>query len=344
MRSQERLTRKKLTGVIVALGLAIAACGSDADSTPESPGTDAPRETDVPTETEAPAETEAPVETDAPAATEVVTTDAASEAPEAARPERVVSLSPTHTEMMFAIGAGDLLVAVDQFSNFPAEALELPHELSGFEPNVEEIAAFEPDLVIMGGDFTGLGDQLSELGIPSWDGPAAVTIEDTYAQIEQLGAATGHLGDAAEVVSSMQVRLAELIANAPDTSERLKIYHEVDSTFFSADSTTFIGEVYSSFGLENIADRAEGDNFGFPQLNAEAIISSNPDLVFVPCGSYCTTTADEVSKRPGWDAIAAIQNGNVIEADEDVASRWCPRIVEYYESVAAAIERVAAAV
>ena len=80
-------------------------------------------------------------------------------------PERIVSLSPTHTEMLFAIGAGDQLVAVDEFSNYPAEALELPNDLSGFEPNVEAIAAFEPDLVVIGGDFTGLGDQLASIGI-----------------------------------------------------------------------------------------------------------------------------------------------------------------------------------
>ena len=115
------------------------------------------------------------------------------------------------------------------------------------------------------------------------------------------------------------------------------IYHEVDNTYFSADSSSFIGEVYASFGLENIADRAEGDNFGFPQLNVESIISANPEVIFVPCGNFCTTTADEVAARPGWDAIAAVQNGNVIEADEDIASRWGPRIVEYYEAVAAIV-------
>ena len=328
MRSQKRHTRQGLAGAIVALGLVIAACGSDDDSASTAADTTA-------------SGTEAPVGDEAPADSAVATTEAGTEVSDATTPQRVVSLSPTHTEIMFAIGAGDLLVAVDQFSNFPAEALELPNELSGFEPNIEEIAAFEPDLVLIGGDFTGLGDQLGELDIASWDGPAAVTIEDTFTQIEQLGAATGHVGDAAEVVSSMQARLDEILAAAPETDEPLKIYHEVDNTFFSADSTTFIGEVYSAFGLQNIADRAEGDSFGFPQLNAESIISSNPDLIFVPCGNFCTTTAAEVSARPGWDAIAAVQNGNVIEADEDIASRWGPRIVEYYDAVAAAIEQAA---
>ena len=340
MRSTERSTRKKLIGVVVALAFVAAACGSD-DA--ETTSTDAPSETEAPADTDAPAESE-PAVSESPADTESASTDAPADVEEPGLPTRVVSLSPTHTEIMFAIGAGDLLVAVDQFSNFPAEALDLPNELSGFEPNIEEIAAFEPDLVLIGGDFNGIGDQLAELGIASWDGPAASTIGDTYAQIEQLGAVTGRIGEAAELVSSMQARVDAAIASVSAADPPLSIYHEVDNTFYSADSTSFIGEVYASFGLENIADRAEGDNFGFPQLNVESIISANPDVIFVPCGNFCTTTADEVAARPGWDAIAAVQNGNIVEADEDIASRWGPRIVEYYEAVAAVIASIKASV
>jgi len=328
MRSTERSTRKKLIGVVVALAFVAAACGSDDAETTS---------TDAPSATEAPAETE-------PVSTEVSADTTPEEAEQPGVPERVISLSPTHTEIMFAIGAGGLLVAVDQFSNFPVEALDLPNELSGFEPNIEEIAAFEPDLVLIGGDFNGIGDQLAELGIASWDGPAASTIGDTYAQIEQLGAVTGRIGEAAELVSSMQARVDAAIASVPAADPPLSVYHEVDNTFYSADSTSFIGEVYASFGLENIADRAEGDNFGFPQLNVESIISANPDVIFVPCGNFCTTTADEVAARPGWDAIAAVQNSNIVEADEDIASRWGPRIVEYYEAVAAVIANIKASV
>lgn len=320
MRSHETTIRHKLAGAVIVLAFIAAACGSDdGDATPA---------------TEAPAATDAPVVTNAPVATEAP-------ADEPATLARVVSLSPTHTEIMFAIGAGDLLVAVDQFSNYPAAALDLPNELSGFEPNVEEIAAFEPDLVLIGGDFSGLGEQLAEIDIPSWDGPAAGEIEDTYAQIEQLGAATGKVGEAAELVSSMQTRIDEIAANAPELDEALTIYHEVDSTYYSADSTSFIGATYSLLGLENIADRAEGENFGFPQLNAEAVVSANPDLIFIPCGTFCTTTPDEVAARPGWDAIAAVQNGNVVEVDEDIASRWGPRVVEYLEIVSEAVATVA---
>lgn len=336
MRSTEQSTRKKLIGAAVALAFVAAACGSDdAEST----------STDAPSETEAPAETDAPAATDAPVVSEPATTDAPADTTpadveEPGVPERIVSLSPTHTEIMFAIGAGDLLVAVDDFSNFPAAALELPNELSGFEPNVEAIAAFEPDLVLIGGDFSGLGDQLAEIGIASWDGPAATTIDDTYAQIEQLGAATGNVGSAAEVVLDMQTRLDAAISAAPQVDGGLSIYHELDPTFFSSDSTTFIGEIYSSLGLQNIADQAEGDNFGFPQLNAEFIVSANPDLIFLADTKCCDQTAETVGARAGWDVIAAVQNGNVIEMDDDIASRWGPRIVDYVEAVSAAVQAV----
>ncbi len=195
-------------------------------------------------------------------------------------PERVVSLSPTHTEMMFAIGAGDLLVAVDDFSNHPAEALELPNELSGFEPNVEAIAAFEPDLVLIGGDFTGLGDQLAELDIESWDGPAAVTISDTYAQIEQLGAATGNVAEAAELVSSMQTRIDEIVAAVPQPDAPLSYYHELDPTYYSADSTTFIGEIYSLLGLVEHRRRRRVGELRIPaaQRRGHHRRESRPDL------------------------------------------------------------------
>lgn len=314
------MNTRTLVAALAGLSLIAAACGSDSNSEPV--GT---------------ASSSAEPEATASAITEP------SASPETGfdGPDRVVSLSPTHTEIMFAIGAGDLLVAVDEFSNHPAEALELPNELSGFEPNVEAIAAFEPDLVLIGGDFTGLGDQLAELDIESWDGPAAVTVSDTYAQIEQLGAATGHVAEAAELVTSMQARIDEIVAAAAQPEVPLTYYHELDPTYFSADSSTFIGELYSLLGLVNIADADESESFGFPQLNAEVIIAANPDLIFLADTKCCAETAETVGARPGWDAIAAVQNGNVVEMDDDIASRWGPRIVDYLEAVSAAVEQTA---
>ena len=333
MRSSERLssrpTRTMLgVGVVVGLALVAAGCGSDADSSSDSVATSDATSTTDPPATDVSAVTTQPVST--AAGTDDV--DGA---------QRIVSLSPTHTEILFAIGAGDQLVAVDEYSDYPAEALDVPHDLSGYEPSVEAIAGYDPDLVITGGDFTGLGDQLAEIDIESWDGPAALALQDTYDQIEQLGAITGHVAEAAELVEQMQTDIDQIVADTPLFEVPLTVYHELDSSFFSADSTTFIGELYGMLGLRNIADQAEGDSGGYPQLNAEFIVSADPDLIFLADTLCCGETLDTVSARPGWDAITAVQNGAIFEMDDNIASRWGPRVVDYLEAVSAAIQQTA---
>ncbi len=323
-RRRAPLGTRTLVGAVAGLSLLLAACGSD-DSTSESASTDV-------------AATEA-TETSEPAGESPSGSTAPSTPDEAGGsiPGRIVSLSPTHTEILFAIGAGDLLVAVDDQSNYPAEVADLPNDLSGFEPNVEAIAAYEPDLVVIGGDFTGLGDQLDAVGIDWWDGPAATTLDDTYAQIEELGDVTGTSDAALALVAEMQAGIDEIVAATPVPQEPLTLYHELDPTLFSADSTTFIGELYGLLGLRNVADGAEGDSGGFPQLNAEFLVSANPDLIFLADTKCCAETAETVAARPGWDAIAAVANGNVFEMDDDVASRWGPRVVDYLSAVSDAV-------
>jgi iron complex transport system substrate-binding protein len=238
---------------------------------------------------------------------------------------------------MFAIGAGDQLVAVDEFSDYPAEAQQLPNDLSAFDNNVEAIAAYEPDLVLIGGDFNGLGAQLDELGIGWWDGPAALTIDDTYRQIEELGAATGHESEAEALIASMQTEIDDIVASTPVPAEPLTFFHEIDETLFSVDSTTFIGELYALLGLENIADRAEGNSGGYPQLSAEFIVSADPDFIFLADTKCCGQSLETVAARPGWADLTAVQSGNVVGLDDDIASRWGPRVVDFLESVSAAV-------
>lgn len=326
MRTRTQRNTRTLVGLLAGLSLVAASCGSDADDS-------TPVEEDEATETTVDMDEDVHTDPD-------MDMDDEEETDDEVVPERIVSLSPTHTEILFAIGAGDQLVAVDDFSNFPAEALELPNELSGFEPNIEAIAGFEPDLVVLSGD--GAVAQLDELGIATWVGPAASSFDDTYTQIEQLGAATGHVGDAAELVSSMQTRIDELVANAPETETPLTYFHELSPDLFSTTSDTFIGQQYELLGLVNIAgSSADTDGNQFPQLNAETIIAANPDLIFLADTKCCEETADTVAARDGWDAIAAVQNGNVIEMDDDIASRWGPRIVDYMEAIAAAVDQAA---
>jgi iron complex transport system substrate-binding protein len=318
MNTHQRRFSRRLLGAVAGLALITAACGSD-----DSAGSNS-------TEPAA-AETAAPG-TSAPEAT-AAADDGGSDSID----QRVVSLSPTHTEMMFAIGAGDQLVAVDQFSDYPAEAQSLPNELSAFDNNVEAIAAFEPDLVLIGGDFNGLGPQLDELGIAWWDGPAPATIDGTYRQIQELGAVTGRDAEAEALVAVMQADIDEIVAATPTSAEPVSIFHELDDTLFSLDSTTLFGELYGLLGLRNIADTAEGDSGGYPQLSAEFVVSADPDFIFLADTKCCGQTLETVAARDGWADMSAVQNGNVIELDDDVASRWGPRIVDFLRAVSDAV-------
>lgn len=257
------------------------------------------------------------------------------EGPAEPDPLRIVSLSATATESIFAMGAEDLLVAVDNFSNHPAN--ELP-TIDAFSPSVEAITEFEPDLVIVNFDPGDLVSGLETLGIDTLTQGAAFTIADAYSQIEELGAATDHADEAADVVVGIQTALADLVANAPDGTG-ISYYHELDNTLFTVTSSTFIGEIYGLFGLENAADPADEDGaaFGYPQLNEEYLLDADPDLVFLADTICCGQDAATVAERPGWSGMSAVQNGNVIELNDDIASRWGPRIVEFAEAIAEAL-------
>lgn len=252
------------------------------------------------------------------------------------RPEQIVSLSATSTEMLFAIGAGPQVVAVDDNSNYPSDAPTT--DLSAYEPNVEAIAEYDPDLVVISDDIDDLVASLEVLDIPVMMQPAAVTIEDTYDQIGEIGEATGLTEEAAEVSEEIRTDLQEIVDSVPQLEEPPRYYHELDPTFFTATSDTFIGELYSLLGLRNIADPADKDGSGYPQLSAEYIVKADPDLIFLSDTKCCGESAKTVAERPGWDGIAAVENGSVVELDDDVASRWGPRIVDFLQVVASALE------
>ena len=273
---------------------------------------------------------------DGGAADGTTTTEATEEAP----PSRIVSLAPTPTEMLFAIGAGDQVVAVDDQSNHP-EGVPTT-ELSGFEPNVEAIVGYEPDLVVLTDDTGDVVSGLEAADVETLLLPAATTLDDSYEQIEQLGAATGHEEEAADVVSGMQEEIEEITASLPEQEgEAPTYYHELDDTLFTATSETFIGEIYGLVGLENIADAVD-DGSGYPQLSAEYLIEQNPDLIFLADTKCCGQSAETVAARPGWDQIDAVTQDHVVELDDDIASRWGPRVVDLLRTVADEVARVPA--
>jgi cobalamin transport system substrate-binding protein len=251
-------------------------------------------------------------------------------------PTRIVSLSPTMTEDLFAIGAGPQVVAVDDQSNYPKQAPRTA--LSGLTPNVEAIAAYHPDLVVIsyGGPFVS---QLQKLGISVVDEPAADDLAQAYEEIRDLGRLTGHEEKALAVVHSMELQLKQTIQSVPKTRRHLRLYHELDQTYYSATSATFIGRLYKLFGFRNIADAADTAHTGYPQLSAEYILASNPQIVVLADSKCCGQSAATVAARPGWQTIAAVRNHRVIAVDDDIASRWGPRVVQFARAIAAIATR-----
>jgi iron complex transport system substrate-binding protein len=323
--------RRSLVAVGLAVALGLSACGAESDDTGSSntPATVAPS-TAAPT-TAGPS---SPAPTTAPAGFPVTVTADNGEVTVETVPERIVSLSPTATEMLFAIGAGDQVEAVDDQSTYPPEAPI--SELSGFTPNVEAIAGRDPDLVVVAFDANGVVAALEALDIPVILLDAARDLDGTYGQIELLGAATGATDGAAALVTEMRDDVAEVTARVQATG--LTYFHELDELLYTVTSQTFVGEVYSLLGLVNVADPADADGTGYPQLSAEFLVDADPDLIFLADTKCCGQTPETVAARPGWGALTAVRTGNVVALDDDVASRWGPRVVDFLEDIAAAVE------
>lgn len=252
------------------------------------------------------------------------------------KPARIVSLSPPITETLYAIGAGKQVVAVDSESDFPKQAPTT--ELSGLNPNPEAIAAHDPQLVVAHADAGGLVSSLDKLGIPTLVLPAATSLDEAYRQYTVLGKATGHQRDGAKLARDTRERIDRIIAGTPKPATPLSYYHELSPDFYTATSKTFIGGVYQRFGLRNIADGSDdGSSGGYPQLAAARVLQADPELIFLADTRCCAVTARSVGTRPGWDTLKAVRQGNVVELNDDIASRWGPRIVEFVRAVSQAV-------
>lgn len=260
-----------------------------------------------------------------------------------AKPTRIISLSPSGTELLYGLGAGTQILAVDDYSNFPTSAPI--SKLSGYSPNVEAIAAMKPDLVLLSVDAAkapAVRAGLIALGVPVLMERAPAALTDVYREITVLGNATSRQAGAKKLVQRMTSRISAIIASVHVTKP-IRMFHELDSTLYSATSKTFIGQIYKSFdpSLVNVADAAMGaDATGYPQLSAEYLIASNPQVVFLADAQYGETAAG-VAQRPGWSALDAVKRGNVVELPADIASRWGPRLVDFYRVVGSALAKVA---
>lgn len=254
------------------------------------------------------------------------------------KPMAIVSLSATATEMVYAVGAGAQVKAVDKFSNYPPGTPRT--ELTAFDPNIESIVALKPDLVLVDSDNDGLSGQLAALSIPVLVLPPAKALDDMYTEMTTVGNATGHQDEAAARNTAIRSQIDSIAAAATVASKNRTYYHELTPDYYAATSATFVGQVYELLGMTSIADRAPGGtsaNGGYPQLSAEYIVKANPDFIFLADTICCQATPSAVAKRPGWSRVSAVQNRRVVALNDDVASRWGPRIVELLKAAADAV-------
>ncbi len=252
-----------------------------------------------------------------------------------AAPKRVVSLSPGATEIIYAIGADGELAAVDKDANYPDTANAFPTKVDAYQPNIESIRALNPDLVIVASDSNGLVAKLDQLNVPVLyvDIDTSIkTVDDVLTQIGVIGKVTGMSDKADALVASLRARIDKVTSalQSLPAGSPLSVYHELDSTFYSASEGTFIGDVYRLLKMKNIAGSG---TTAYPQLTQEAIIAANPQVIVLADEAY-GTSIDSVKARPGWSAIDAVKNNKIFSINPDIVSRPSPRIVDALEQLA----------
>ena len=253
------------------------------------------------------------------------------------RPTTIISLSPTATEMLYAIGAGSQVKAVDSDSDYPPQAPMT--KLSGLDPNLEAIVAYKPDLVVVSNftdNFDSLAKHLASFSIPVLYLPAPAGLSGVYSQFDQLGEATGHLAQAEHEDAALRSQISKIVASVPRRAQPLSYYYELDQTYYSVTSSTFIGTLLALLGMKSIADTASGaaSSGGYPQLSSEYIVKANPDYVILADTVCCHQNAATAAARPGWSGLTGVKAGHVILLNDDIASRWGPRIVDLLHTVA----------
>ena len=266
-------------------------------------------------------------------------------------PQCIVSLSPTATSTLYAIGAGPQVQAVDKYSNYPAQGLPRKR-IDAFNPSVEGIVGIckksaahpstKPDLVIISYDANSIKQKLTALGVRVVQQDAPVSLGDAFNQVKQLGLLTGHVLRARQLASSLSRTISSDIASIPrHPSQVINVYYELDPTYYSLTSGTFVGALLKALGLVNIADaKSTSADAGYPQLNSEYIVSASPQLIFLADTICCRVTPGVVAARPGFASISAVQHNHVVGLNDSVASQWGPRLGLLMNLLTAAVKRV----
>ena len=264
-------------------------------------------------------------------------------------PQCIVSLSPTATETLYAIGAGHQVQAVDKDANYPTAGLPTKR-IDALNPSVEAIIGIcqktashpstKPDLVVISYDANSIKAKLAAVGVRVVEMDAPTTTAGALGQIVRLGQLTGHRATASRLARSLDRAMKSLVRSIPaHPGKVLTAYYELDPTYYSLTSKTFVGSLLKSLGVVNIADaKSTSADAGYPQLSAEYVVSANPKLIFLADTVCCKASAASLAKRPGFSKVAAVKDGGVIALNDDVASRWGPRLVRLLQEMTVAVK------
>jgi iron complex transport system substrate-binding protein len=304
--------RPALRSLVVLLALVVTACsGTSSTSPPASPATTS---TSIATATASPL---------------TVRDDADREVTFSGPPERIVSAAPSATELAFAVGLGDAVVAVDKFSNYPPEAASRTSIGSYVEPDLETIVGARPDLVLLTDvHLAEVLPALEQRGIRTLV-LSAKSIEGVYLNLLLLGRVSGEPETAEALVDELRARVTRVEAAVAGATP-VRTFYELDETLFTAGPGTFIDDVIRRAGGVNIAASASTD---FPQLSAEEVVASDPEVIIL-ADEVAGVTPEAVRARQGWSHVSAVVNDRITVIDPDIASRPGPRIVEAIEQIA----------
>jgi iron complex transport system substrate-binding protein len=311
-----------LFSLILAAALLVSACGGAAPTATQAP-------------TQPPAQPTAAAQ---PTAGPIVIGDGLNRSVTLAKPaQRIVSMAPSITESLFAIGAGDQVVGRDDFSDFPEKAKSLP-SIGGLEgkPNNEAIVALKPDLVIAS-ELTPPEEvkALEGLGLTVFWLANPKTLDGMYQNLMILATLTGAEGETMKLVDGLKKRVAAVDDKVKTVKETPVVFYELDATDPQAPYTsgpgTFIDSLIKMAGGKNMGETLKKD---FAQVSAEILLKENPDYILLGDATWGGVTAKDVAARPGWADLKAVKQNQVLPIDDNLISRPGPRMVDGLEALA----------
>jgi iron complex transport system substrate-binding protein len=315
--------------LITLLITLLAACAPQATPTTAPAPTEAPA-TEVPATEATQAPTESAVET-----TLTLTDGLGREITLNGLPQRIISLAPSNTEILFAIGAGEQIVGRDALSDFPEESKSSTDIGSTFDAlNTELIVSLNPDLILAAEINTPEQvKQLEDLDLTVYYLKNPTTLEEMYGNLELVAQMTGHQEEATSLIESLKARVAAVDEKIAPISSRPNVFYEMDATDpskpFTAGKGTFIDQLIDRAGGHNIASDLEG----YPQLSLEQVVAADPAFIILGDARY-GVSPESIAERPGWENLSAVKNGQIFPFNDDLVSRPGPRLVDALEELA----------